>query len=130
METLSIATVLVLLLLLQVKHWICDAPLQTGWMVAQKGTYGAPGGLAHGGLHGAGTFVCLLLIGVDGVLALALGCADAVAHYHVDYGKQRVIALRNWTYSDNAFWWAMTFDQFLHQATYLAITALAVMAAS
>ena len=44
-----------LLALLLIKHCLCDFVLQTPWQLAQKGTYGAPGGLVHSGIHVAGT---------------------------------------------------------------------------
>ncbi|MCB1431582.1 MAG: DUF3307 domain-containing protein [Alphaproteobacteria bacterium] len=123
MEGVSTTGVLVLLLLLQVKHWLFDGPMQTKRMVMEKGRYGQPAGLIHSGLQGVGSIACLAIVGAGGIASLALGLADAAVHYHVDYAKQQIVMSRRWSYDDSFFWWAMTFDQMLHQITYIAIAA-------
>jgi hypothetical protein len=37
----------------------------------------------------------------------------------------QLVEARGWTVSDPPFWWAYLTDQGLHQATYLAIAAIA-----
>lgn len=123
MESLTANGLLLLLVLLQVKHALCDGPLQTRWMLVEKGHYGRPGGLVHAGLQGLGSGVCVLAVGGSAGVALLVALADAVAHYHVDFAKQRLVAHRCWSFTDNAYWWAMTADQMLHQLTYIAIAA-------
>mgnify|MGYP001494538601 CR=1 FL=1 len=54
------ATLLILILLFQVKHLLADFIWQTGWMVRNKGTYGHLGGIAHAGLHGLLTVPVLI----------------------------------------------------------------------
>ena len=39
-----------------VKHMIADYYLQFSWMIKDKGTYNAKGGIAHSGLHALLTF--------------------------------------------------------------------------
>lgn len=83
--------VLQALLLLFVKHFIADFPLQKwAYQYANKGTYGHPGGLLHAGIHVIGTFavfmfmfdqLSLAAVYVAGFLALL----DGVIHYHVDW---------------------------------------------
>lgn len=116
-------SILGLVLLLQVKHAICDGPLQVGWMLRQKGHYGQPGGLAHSAIHGAGTFAVLLAFGVGAGLAAVLSLADAAIHYHVDYAKENIVRRSGWTPSAPYFWWALTADQMLHQITYTGLAA-------
>ncbi|MFN4142517.1 DUF3307 domain-containing protein [Aestuariivirga sp.] len=125
MESVSPAGLLLLLALLQLKHALCDGPLQTRRMVAAKGRYGSPGGLAHAGLHGAGSLLALLAFGMAALPVLVLAAADAVIHYHTDFAKESVVRRAGWTPENTYFWWAMTTDQLVHQLTYLAM-ALAV----
>jgi hypothetical protein len=121
MESVSPAGLLLLLALLQLKHALCDGPLQTSSMVAAKGRYGAPGGIVHAGLHGAGSLLALLASGMAALPVLALAAADAVIHYHTDFAKESVVRRAGWTPGVPYFWWAMTADQFVHQLTYLAM---------
>ena len=41
------AALLAVLVVLQIKHFICDYPLQTAYQLRNKGTYGHPGGIIH-----------------------------------------------------------------------------------
>lgn len=122
--------VLGLLALLQFKHAICDGPLQTLWMLKEKGIYGKPGGLAHSGIHGAGSLVMLLVFGMGLLPSLLLAAADAIVHYHVDYAKETVVRMKHWSPEKPYFWWALTADQMLHHFTYVGMAAAAVTLAS
>lgn len=126
MPASSLMSVLGILLLLQLKHSVFDGPLQLRWMLRDKGYYGKPGGLAHAGLHGIGTIVAFVLCSHDPAVALLLGAVDAAVHYHVDFAKESLVRARKWTPEKPQFWWALTTDQFLHQLTYLALTAAAL----
>ena len=64
--------VLLLILLLQIKHFICDGPLQTKAMVDGKAIYGNRLGLLHAGIHGLGTIAALAWFGLDWKMVLAL----------------------------------------------------------
>lgn len=124
MEPISATSILVLVLLLQVKHAVFDGPLQTAWMLAEKGTYGRMGGIAHAGLHGAGSLAALGIYGIAIEVALLLAAIDAVIHYHIDYAKEQVVKRRGWTPRDTYFWWSLAADQTLHHATYLGMAAV------
>ena len=121
MEGVSPTGILLLLALLQVKHALCDGPLQTRWMVEQKGGYGRPGGLAHAGLPGAGSFLALLVFGMAALPSLLLAAGDMLVHYHADYAKERLNRRNGWSTQTPAFWWLMMGDQLIHQLTYLAL---------
>ena len=55
-----------ILIMLFIKHFICDFPLQaTPWMYTNKGTYGHNGGLAHASIHGLGTALILPSFSAD-----------------------------------------------------------------
>ena len=109
-----------LLALLLVKHFVGDFVLQTKWQVHQKGIYGAPGGLVHSGIHVAGTLVALIALMTPVSLIVPVLIAEFVIHYHIDWGKERIVRRFGWR-EGARFWNAMGFDQLLHGLTYLAI---------
>jgi hypothetical protein len=121
--------VLVLILLLQIKHFICDGPLQTKAMVDGKSIYGNQLGLLHAGIHGLGTIAALAWFGLGWKMVLALAITDMVLHYHIDFTKENIVRIKGWTIAVREFWWALAADQFLHHLTYLAIAAIIVSSA-
>ena len=114
-----VVSILLTLAGFQLKHFICDGPLQTLGMVQAKSYYGRPLGVLHAAIHGVGTLVVFLLAGTGSALLLAL--ADFVIHYHIDFAKENVVKKMGWTTSTGPFWWALSADQGLHQLTYLAL---------
>jgi hypothetical protein len=125
--TQSLTGVLILILLLQAKHAICDGPLQTYRMVAAKALYGNPLGVLHSVLHGAGSLLVLAAFGLSWWLVGLLAVGEALIHYHIDYGKENLVKRRGWTVADRYFWWIMQADQTLHQFTYVAMAGLTVL---
>ena len=115
-----IFTVLIALVLFQIKHYLCDFVLQTQSQVMAKGTYGALGGLRHAGLHALGSIPALYVLTSSPLVILALIAFEFVVHYHVDFTKARVDATRGWTVADQQYWIVFGLDQFIHQLTYLA----------
>jgi len=117
---------LLLLLLLQLKHFVCDFVTQTPYQMRYKGIYGHPGGLVHAGLHVIGSAIVVVALNVamplsmPVMLLVALLAAEFVLHYHIDWGKEQVI--KPFVEEQGAAYWAIFgLDQFLHQATYVAI---------
>jgi Protein of unknown function (DUF3307) len=129
MMTLSqILSLLTVLAGFQVKHFLCDGPLQTKEMVVAKGYYGQGLGVLHAALHGIGTFIVFWLFSVSAAFCLGLAVLDFFIHYHVDYVKENIVRKAGWTTSDSKFWWALSADQMAHHLTYLGLVALAVTA--
>ena len=118
--------VLLLVAALQVKHFICDGPLQTRAMVEAKGHYGRPLGLLHSFVHTVGTVLVLTGFGFAAPLVLLLGLLDFVIHYHVDFTKENVVRKAGWNPTQAYFWWALSADQMAHQLTYLLIAYIAL----
>ena len=79
-------TILLLLTLLFVKHFVVDFPLQVPYQWMNKGTYGHPGGILHSTYHALATYLILLFF-VDVVAACYLSLAEGVLHYHIDWAK-------------------------------------------
>ena len=118
--------ILVLLAMLQVKHAICDGPLQTLRMVQEKGIYFKPWGLIHSGLHGLGSLIVFLIFGLAIIPALVLSAIEMVVHYQIDFAKESLVRHYDWKQNNAYFWWALMGDQLLHHLTYIAL-AFAVL---
>jgi hypothetical protein len=115
---------LIVLLILEVKHFICDYPLQTGYMLKNKGTYGHPGGIIHSAIHMIGTTLAFLVITPPLAYGLAIMAGEFVIHYHIDWTKEQFMRRMKLTQSDNAFWYALGADQLAHHLTYVGIAAV------
>lgn len=106
-----------LLLLFQIKHFLCDYPLQTPQMLA-KGAVAPqvwiPALIAHSAVHAAGTL--LIALSVAPQLAFALAVADFALHFVVDRIKASPALGGRWAPNVPQFWWALGFDQLAHHA--------------
>ena len=117
---------LFLLTLFIIKHFVCDFPLQSVWMAANKGTYGHRGGLAHIGVHALGTFFILIVfaqateIFFAPTLFLMIFLFEAVVHYHTDWFKMNLNKMMNWTCDKSSeFWILLGVDQLIHYLSYV-----------
>ena len=111
----------VALILLFVKHFICDFPLQAfPWIYRNKGIYLHMGGITHAALHGIATFAILSYW--LGLAAWGWGVVDMLIHYHVDWAKMNLGTKFNLK-PDNSewFWILLGLDQLIHHLTYFAI---------
>lgn len=126
MQSYDLAFVLILVAGLQIKHFICDGPLQTLGMVQSKSNYGRPLGLAHAAIHALGTVLVLAVAGFGAKLVLFLAVIEFLIHYHVDFAKENFLKWTGWTTRDAPFWWTFCADQGLHQLTYLLLAWLAL----
>ena len=126
MDNAQVTSALLVVAFLQLKHFICDGPLQTLAMVRSKSIYGAPLGILHSALHGLGTGLVFLIAGFSPHVALGLAVIDFAIHYHVDFTKENIIKYFGWNTNNAQFWWALSADQALHQVTYLLLYALAL----
>ena len=111
-----------LLFRLFTKHFIVDFPLQWEYQWRNKGTYGHPGGLIHAGLHGIGTYLCVVWFSIP--VAIVFAVFDSVVHYHIDWAKMNLSS--GLTTVDHKFWIWLGFDQMLHYLTYILIIGMIV----
>jgi hypothetical protein len=121
----SLSTILIFIAMLQIKHVICDGPLQTLPMVKAKRIYLKPLGFAHAIIHAVGTGVVCLAFGLTPANALYLAALDGVIHYHVDFTKENIVYRNQWVETQGPFWWSFTTDQALHHMTYLLLAWMA-----
>lgn len=118
--------IIILLVLIQLKHYLCDFPLQTQNHLSTKGIYGNLGGISHSVNHGLGTYVVFAIMGLGMVennlqLAIIMGLIDAVIHYHIDWIKTR---FGQKDITKKSFWNQLGLDQLAHQLTYVLIIGL------
>jgi hypothetical protein len=114
-------TILLVLLLLTIKHFVVDFLLQNKFQWSNKGTYGHFGGVLHAALHGIGTYLCFLPFLSNGEAYIS-GLIDGFIHYHIDWTKMNINKRMGWTPTTHEqFWWLLGLDQLLHSLTYLAI---------
>lgn len=122
-------TVILLLALFGIKHFFADFLWQTPHMLAEKGIYGATGGLEHAGVHALGTFIVLIAVfpwSIWSHLAAAmLSMLDGAVHYHIDWAKTNLS--RGLTPADQKFWVWLGADQALHYLTYVLIIGIIVL---
>ena len=128
--TPAVQTVLTVLLLLEIKHFIFDYPLQTPYQLKHKVTYGHAGGLLHAGLHVLGTSSVFLIVHPSLGVGLVLLAGEFLVHYHLDWAKGQLVMRSGLTVKDGPYWWAIGVDQLLHQLTYLAIAAILMATSS
>ncbi|WP_421725906.1 DUF3307 domain-containing protein [Bauldia sp.] len=117
---------LVVLTILEVKHFVCDYPLQTTYQLANKGKYGHPGGILHSAIQAVGTMVAFIAVTPTLALGATIVVVEFLVHYHVDWSKDQIIRRAGFKVTDNAFWHAIGADQLLHHLTYLAIGGVLV----
>lgn len=104
------------------KHTIADYFTQYRWMLKDKATYGAFGGIAHAGWHGLlTTAVVWQLTGLHWLLLFLFGLLDATIHYHIDFIKSNVWKTKNYNQNDQMYWVTHGVDQMLHLFTYVFI---------
>jgi hypothetical protein len=117
---------LLLLLLLQIKHWYADFVIQTYMQTVKKGVWLHPVGISHSCEHMIATYVMLLAFNLfvaplDGLAILLVVLAEGLIHYLVDFVKVKYGCKDN---TKPLFWNQFGQDQLAHQICYLAIAGL------
>jgi hypothetical protein len=118
---MSLQTALWALLAFQLKHYLCDFMLQSGYQVRTKGIYGHPGGFIHSGLHVLASIPALMILGADARAIAIVIAAEFAIHYHTDWTKSAIDQRTQWGFDDQRHWMVFGLDQLIHQLTYLGI---------
>ncbi len=120
--------ILLLLLLLQIKHWYADFKIQTYMQTVKKGIWLDPVGMSHTGDHIWGTLVVLLFFSffypVSGTAIILVAVVEGIAHYIIDYTKVKYGCKDN---TKPLFWNQFGLDQLAHQICYLLIAAYLIL---
>ena len=142
------AELFLLLVIYQVKHFLCDFPLQTSYMLGKfKESGWAKPLAAHAGVHALFTYLISLAFGADWFLAFLLAYFDFVVHFTMDRVKASPNLMGRWKAlspneyqgaiqspelfrkalrGNQLFWWALGIDQAVHHLTHYAIIAVLV----
>ena len=112
-----IELIFTLLIVFQIKHFICDFPLQGKFMLGKF----KPGWdfvlplAAHSGVQALGTLLVTLLFAPE---LCFLAPIDFTLHFIIDRLKADKRLLGRWNPQQPYFWWALGFDQCLHHITH------------
>ena len=120
-------TVMVLLIGLELKHFIADYTAQTDLMIAGKADLRHPGGYLHAGAHVVGTLLVLLLVMPPPWLIAAIVVGEFVLHYALDYSKVSYSRGVSPSGSPKRYWALHGLDQLFHQLTYAAIIYIVIV---
>lgn len=119
-------TLIALLVVFQLKHFIADYPLQNEYMLGKFKAKGWELPLAaHAGVHALFTFGIILCI--NPVMALPLAVLDFVIHFGVDRLKAAPNYGGKFKPDQKEFWWALGADQMAHHLTHYAIIFVALL---
>jgi hypothetical protein len=112
--------IIVLLLLLQIKHWYADFKIQTYMQTVKKGVWLDPIGISHTIDHVWCSLVVLLPFCLFSPVALSAVLTavvlEGITHYLIDYTKVKYGCKDNTT---PLFWNQFGLDQLAHQFCYL-----------
>lgn len=114
---------LLFLIMLLLKHLLCDWLMQSDYEIRNKGTYLHPGGINHAFKHMVGTMAVTHYFAPE--FTFFFGFLDGLIHYHIDWGKQNLTKFFKLTPENKGFWFLIGLDQFLHQLTYILLIYLA-----
>ena len=109
----NINLLVLLLVMLQIKHFICDYPLQNAFMLqkANKDKWVLPL-FSHSLVHSIGTFIVFVYF--DIAFAIYFAIADLILHFIVDRIKASPSIGNRWGIDKPQFWWALGLDQMAH----------------
>ena len=116
-----------LLVLFQLKHFICDYPLQTQYMLGKMQATGWKLPLAaHAAVHSLATYIITMYF-VGPFTAILFALADFIIHFTVDRIKASPKLGGRWNPSQPYFWWALGADQMAHHLTHYLFIAIIVL---
>jgi hypothetical protein len=120
--------ILLLLLLLQIKHWYADFVIQTYMQTVKKGVWLNPIGISHSVDHIWGTLTVLLILNffvpIPVWIILIIALAEGIIHYFIDFVKVKYGCKDN---TKPLFWNQFGMDQLAHQACYIIIAAILLL---
>ncbi|UZV41319.1 hypothetical protein vBVpaMR16F_253 [Vibrio phage vB_VpaM_R16F] len=128
-----LAHIFVLLLIFQFKHWLCDYPLQTPYMLQKFKLKGWVLPLAcHAGVHSLLTlfvltsvyFIWETTLTYDTVLLLSI--FDFTIHFITDRIKAHPNLGGKYKMDNPKFWWSLGADQMVHHITHYMIILMIV----
>lgn len=115
--------VIVILILFELKHFLCDWVFQTEYMAAGKCRLHGwlMPLLSHAGLHAVGTFAVMLIVSRSIRVAAFLAVFDLICHFTIDRIKSSPNMFGTYKTQDRWFWILLGADQAAHHLTYFFI---------
>ncbi|HEY0920794.1 DUF3307 domain-containing protein [Devosia sp.] len=118
----------VLLVGLEVKHYVADYFLQPAWMLGGKGDFRHPGGYVHAAVHVVLSGVVLLVAATPLPTLALLLAAEYVIHYALDFSKIHYSRGVHVDTNPRRFWALHGVDQLTHQLTYAVMIFVVLQA--
>ena len=116
-----------LLVLFQLKHFICDYPLQTQYMLGKmQATNWIKPLASHAAVHALATYIITMYF-VGPFTAILFALADFIIHFTVDRIKASPKLGGRWNPTQPYFWWALGADQMAHHLTHYLFIAIIVL---
>ncbi len=113
---------ILILFLLQIKHWYADFKIQTYMQTVKKGVWLDPVGVSHTLDHVWCSMLVLLVVSlvypISVLSIIIIPVLEGVYHYMVDFTKVKYGCKDN---TKPLFWNQFGLDQLAHQVSYLAI---------
>lgn len=120
--------ILLLIMLLQIKHWYADFKIQTYMQTVKKGVWLDPVGISHTVDHIWATLVALMIfnlfVPISAGLIVVAALAEGITHYIIDYTKVKYGCKDN---TKPLFWNQFGLDQLAHQTCYLIMAYILLL---
>ena len=108
-----------LLIVFQLKHFICDYPLQGTYMLGKlRATNWVLPLAAHAAIHATATLLIAIWFSLH--LAVILAITDFILHFTIDRLKASPNYGGRFKPDQPYFWWALGADQMAHHFTHYA----------
>jgi len=121
-----IEQIFILLISFQVKHFLCDYPLQTQFMLEKSKLHDWVLPLQqHCMVHATGTMIVLFLF-ADVKYLFLYAFIDFFLHFSMDRIKASPNMLGKFKPDNKYFWWALGGDQSFHHLTHYLIIYMVV----
>lgn len=119
--------IFILLIIFQLKHFICDFPLQNTYMLGKMKETGWILPLAaHAGVHSLTTLLVTFIFTTNVALAITLFILDFIIHFSVDRIKASPALGGRFNPTQSYFWWALGADQMAHHLTHYVFIYLII----
>lgn len=128
---MTLTTLIILLVVYQLKHFIADYPLQGEYMLGKfkSGWDWVKPLAAHCAVHAAFTLIIALIVLSGNIgLALCLALMDFVIHFCMDRVKASPNIWGKYNPQQPKFWYALGVDQMVHHLTHYIIIFIMLFA--
>lgn len=119
--------ILLVMLALQIKHYVADFVIQTYAQTVRKGIYRDLVGISHSMDHVVGSLIALFaasfFVKISLPMVIAICFIEGIIHYHIDWAKVHY-GCKDIT--KPVFWNQFGLDQLAHQLTYLGMIAILI----